>query len=241
MVRHEDIPLPESFAETYHGAGEVATKLFIPGQNLNGVMIPSTGEYNAQSQASLAEKDVMVEQFNALITKQMARKIPDKKCHEGFELVSSEDQIVCVQSSDSTNNHAEECMIKRLSSRTIQTALNSQDMQRNNEIQEAQTKQKPKWVFSASIHLSLTKEIPTEDGGMNMPLLDSNRRGQHMIEDGAANTVEEEGVEVVPYPSEGNESNSRDDDLVSSDKCAVNDHISVLYLKENGCSLADID
>ena len=53
LARHEDVPLPESSAEPYHrGIDDIDAKLFIPGQNLNGVMIPSTGEYNAISLAA---------------------------------------------------------------------------------------------------------------------------------------------------------------------------------------------
>lgn len=240
LARHEDVPLPESSAEPYHcGVDSIDAKLFIPGQNLNGVMIPSTGEYNAISQAALSDKDNLVDQFNSLLKNELdSTRRPDDVIHENFELVSSNsNQVVCIRSDE---NCSEAQMIKRLSSRTIQTALDNHQARQIQEVKTPLKQKSSRWVFTASVHLSLTKEVNDAESHHN-PLLDYDRRNQPMIEDDDTNAIEEEGVEVVPYLSGEENEPIRDDNLVSQDEHAENEHISVLYVKEEVNDLADID
>ena len=44
LTRHEDVPLPQSFAEPYNSKEEIKTVQFVPSQDLSGVMIPMTGQ-----------------------------------------------------------------------------------------------------------------------------------------------------------------------------------------------------
>ena len=125
-------------------------------------------------------------------------------------------------------------MIKRLSSRTIQTALD-QDIQQKTIDVPQRGQQKSRWIFSASIQLSLKQESEREGEMVDgLPLLDADMQWQKLIEDHVANNaIEEEGVEVVPYlECEENESNKDDDDT---------DRVSVLYLKGSNKTMRDID
>eukprot|EP00956_Cyclotella_meneghiniana_P020727 scaffold36991_cov79-Cyclotella_meneghiniana.AAC.3 len=237
LSRHEDIPLPESSAEPYHGDDNVEAKLFIPGQNIQGAMIPSTTEYNTQSQmTSSSERDLILDQYKVMAAN-LAIGSPDECLHDDFELVSDEDQIVCLRSPSLVDNdslESRQSMIKRLSSRTIQTALD-QDMQQKTIDVPQQGQQKSRWIFSASIQLSLKQESEREGEMVDgLPLLDADMQEQKLIEDHVANNaIEEEGVEVVPYlECEENESNKDDDNT---------DHVSVLYLKGSNKTMRDID
>lgn len=244
LSRHEDVPLHESSAEPYEGEDEVEAKLFVPGQNLRGVMVPSTGEYNARSQGTAPlERDILVNKFNDLITAKSASTLIDNNVDEGFELVSGgDDQIICVRSNDLTENDPRKRSINRLSSscegelqeRAIQAALENQ-MQ---EVQDVQRKKKSKWVFSASIHLSLTKE--PDDENDNVVLLKDTRPEQNIDID-LPNEIEEEGVEVVPYLLCDESKSGREDENAFPEEHAETDHISVLYVKESDNSMRDID
>ena len=236
LSRHEDIPLGESSAEPYHGDGNVETKLFIPGQNIQGAMIPSTTEYNAQSQmTSLSVRDFILDQYK-LMAANLAIRSPDESLHDEFELVNNEDQIVCVRSPSLVDNdspESEQSMMKRLSSRTIQTALD-QDIKQKSIDGPQQGQNNSRWVFSASIQLSLKQE-KERGGGIanNLPLLHGDIQGQKLIKDHVANNaIEEEGVEVVPYLQCEKNVPDRDDDT---------DHVSVLYLKGSNKNMRDID
>ena len=236
LSRHEDIPLPESSAEPYHGDDNVEAKLFIPGQNIQGAMIPSTTEYNTQSQmTSSSERDLILDQYKVMAAN-LAIGSPDECLHDDFELVSDEDQIVCLRSPSLVDNdslESRQSMIKRLSSRTIQTALD-QDIQQKTIDVPQRGQQKSRWIFSASIQLSLKQESEREGEMVDgLPLLDADMQGQKLIEDHVANNaIEEEGVEVVPYlECEENESNKDDH----------TDRVSVLYLKGSNKTMRDID
>lgn len=238
LSRHEDVPLPESSAEPYRGEA-IEAKQFIPGQNLHGVMIPSTGEFNERSQESVSkERDTLIDQFHNLVTNQSAINDEDDISDEGFELVTNENQIVCV-SSDVAENNSETRMTRDHSSvhnnipqRSIQKMPESQIQK----VHDAHQQTKSKWVFSASIHMSLTREPLQND---EAAALLENDSPDIMIDYDSPNEIEEEGVEVVPFLCEENEP-SRDDQLASSDEC-VDDHVSVLYVKENEKAIADTD
>ena len=235
LARHEDIPLPESSAEPFHGHQSIDAKLFIPGQNLRGTMIPSTEEYDAEDYSPSKETNDLVEIFNDLLTKRQGEQEPVENVHDNFELVNEENQIVCVRSSDVSHDHSDERMIKRLSSRTIQTALDNHETQG---IQEAPKipKQKSKWLFSASIQLSLTKEPVKEDETAH--LLDHDRRNQNMIEDTTCDAIQEEGIEIVPGSLRDKSESNGDVSLIENTET---DHVSVLYVKENSNPITGID
>lgn len=198
-------------------------------------MIPSTEDYDTQDESLSTKTDEMIEIFNSLLAERQGKREPEENAHDNFELVSNENQIVCVRSSDMPDNHSEERMIQRLSSRTIQTALDKHIVEGSQEGHDA-PKQKSKWVFSASIQLSLTKEPAKEDETAH--LLEHDRRNQNMIEDTACNAIQEEGIEIVPCAlQEDNESSGVDSPVEQTET----DHVSVLYVKGDSSPITDID
>jgi hypothetical protein len=206
--------------------------------------VPSTGEYNVRSQGTAAaEKDILVKKFNDFIrTRSSSAQLIDDNVNEGFELVSGKDKIVCVRSDDLTENDPGKRLVKRFSSasegelqeRAIQAALDNQ-MQ---EVHNVQRKKKSKWVFSASIHLSLTKE--PEDKDDHIALLEDERPEKNIDFD-FSEEIEEEGIEVVPYLLCEESKVGREDELTPEEEHAETDHISVLYVKETHNSMRDID
>jgi hypothetical protein len=184
-----------------------------------------------------------VKKFNDFIRTQSASaQLIDDNVNEGFELVSDEDQIVCVRSDDLAENDPGKRLITRFSSasegelqeRAIQAALDNQ-MQ---EVHDVQRKKKSKWVFSASIHLSLTKEPEDEDD--HVALL-KDERPEKSINFDFSDKIEEEGIEVVPYLLCEESTVGREDELTPQEEHAETDHISVLYVKEPDNSMRDID
>ena len=212
-------------------------KLFVPGQNLNGVMIPSTGEYNAEPINNRA----LVDRFNTLAAKKLLKRHTSEEATH--ELLAREDQIVCVKSSDSAKHNTEESMIQRLSSLAIQKALDNHETQEFQAKQNQSQQKSSKWVFSASVHLSLTKETTEEGGSMTLPL-DDGRRGQQVLQDYAdnANAIEEEGVEVVSYLLSEERESCRDHNNFSSENdYKENERVSVLYVMGDDNAMVDID
>ncbi|KAL7554718.1 hypothetical protein ACHAWF_018241 [Thalassiosira exigua] len=233
LTRHEDVPLPESSAKPYRSDEKIKCTRFVPSQDLTGTMIPKTGQDAAQSQArKQKEKTDLLEKYQRMVQeKPDLANAAKEEVDEGFELIGTEDRIVCVHSdpsedaivesekSDTTEiTHTRSNSDALVSDKSIQLALDK-------EVQERKPDPpKTKWIFSASLKLSLRKEI-VED--VSAPALCNGtpslcHEANKMIEDG----VEEEGVEIVPLLGSGGGETAESD-------AAVNDHVSLFYVKDD--------
>lgn len=224
LTRHQDVPLPESSCEPYYAEKEVRAVKFVPAQDLSGCMIPMTGQDAAESQLrKRREQERLFGLYQNMVddTTQSTEPVPEEDdLDESFELVGTEDRVVCLHSESSdvgthelTMTTQENLSVRRNSSdrdivvsdKAIQLALGNQLLPHG--IERSPTS---KWVFSASIQLSLRKEAIKEED-QTTALCDE---ASNLIED--ADAVAEEGVEIVPF--------------LSSDACIANDsHVSVYY------------
>ena len=240
LTRHEDVPLPESSAEPYQSEEEVKTVKFIPSQELSGAMIPITDDTIRSKSRKQKERDTLVNQYRRRVTdrKVIDSATKDDELDEGYELIGIEDRVVCLHSSlaevgalDAAKMEATH-KISKLggdvvgAGKEIQLAMESQ--------LQPHDASKSKWVFSASIKLSLRKE--TIEGGSGTPAIcddttaicaDTTSDGMIEQMDGIA----EEGVEIVPFLGSFNDDNagSVSHALVES---SGNDHVLVFYFKD---------
>jgi hypothetical protein len=241
LTRHEDVPLPESYAEPYQSEEEVKTVKYIPSQELSGVMIPIADGATRSQSRKRAERDALVKQYRRRVTdrKVLDSATEDDDLDEGYELIGTEDRVVCLHSTfaevgapdaakmGSTHERPKPDGDAVVADREIQVAMESQ--------LQPHDASKSKWVFSASIKLSLRKE--TIEGGSGTPAIcDDNTAvcadtaGDGMIEqnDGPA----EEGVEIVPFLGSFNDGNAGSDLQTALVESSGNDHVSVFYLKD---------
>lgn len=211
LVRHEDVPLPESFAEPYHSE-DVTSKRFVPSQDLSGSMVPLIGQNADERRAKVeSEKDCLVGLYQ-----KMTDQSPDHMVHspeednviedEGFEIIGgSENQIICLpsESEDATKEVKEpnstEITAARskserdivVSDKAIQSALEKELLrQSSNRIPS-----KSKWVFSATVAFSLRRERVPAPPALETPT--SPRLCNDACKSIEQAGPEEEGVEIV--------------------------------------------
>ena len=231
LTRHEDVPLPESSAEPYHHSEEIKVDRFVPSQDLSGDMIPMTGQDVVASQLKKQkEKEGLLGMY-----KKMARvttsneSVPEEELDEGFELIGSENRVVCMHSESSgeadekgstelatTTSNSERDII--ISDKAIQLASENQLQPLNSS--------KSKWVFSASIQLSLRKETVEENP---TPALSYGKK-KGLIKQ--TSELAEQGVEVVPLLGSDDDSTAQPD-AQSRLEDDTDDHVSVLYVKDD--------
>ena len=175
LTRHEDVPLPESFAEPYQSE-DVTSKRFIPSQDLSGSMVPLIGQNADERRAKVeSEKDCLVGLYQT-----MTDQSPDHMVHspeednvnedEGFEIIGgSENQIICLPSEseaatkevkgpNSTEITAARSNSERdivVSDKAIQSALEKELLRQSS---NRRLPSKSKWVFSATVAFSLRRE-----------------------------------------------------------------------------------
>ncbi|KAL7527539.1 hypothetical protein ACHAXR_004052 [Thalassiosira sp. AJA248-18] len=243
LTRHEDVPLPESSAEPYQSKEEIKTVKFVPSQDLSGSMIPMTGQDAVESEArKKKEKDCLLGKYQKMVNEKPESLFAlEDEWDEGFELIGTEDHVVCLHSESSevatgmkelestliapARSNSERDVV--LSDKAIQLALEKELHQDPKKAKRP----KSKWIFSAKVSLSLRKEA-VEDLSAT-PALESPDNparlcdSSNLIED----TVQEEGVEIVPFLS-----GSAHDDMAKSGPPLElendSDHVSVLYVKD---------
>jgi len=245
LTRHEDIPLPESFAEPYHSEEEISAVKFVPSQDLTGAMIPMTGQDAVQRKTRKEkEKDGLIGQYQKMSKKRSepaAVSVPEEEVEEGFELMCTENQVVCLQSESSIEptsgaddtNSTEITHARRpsepVSDRAIQLAL-EKEVQEHNMMKKSPKKQS--WIFSASISLSLRQQ--TVDDASTPAICNSLTEA---ICDGSDNMIEsmdyivEEGVEIVPFVGSANDGMAGSNTTLQLENGS--DHVSVFYVKDN--------
>jgi len=232
LTLHEDVPLPESSAEP-HSEEEVKIVKFIPSQELSGAIIPIT-DNTIQSQSSKqSENDCFVNKYRKRVTERKlfdsARE--DDDLDEGYEIIGNEDCLVCVHSTFAelgaldttkmalTHNRSKSERDLVVTDKAIQLAI-------QNQLQPLDTS-KSKWIFSASIKLSLRKEMI--EGGGGAPTSCADTTSNNMIEQ--MDSLAEEGVEIVPFLGSLNDDNAGSD-LQTTLVVSSSDHVSVFYFKE---------
>ena len=244
LTRHEDVPLPQSFAEPYHSEEDIKTAQFVPSQDLSGAMIPMTGQDAIERKLKKEEeRDHLLKQFQDISNNnlQTTTSVTEGETEPGFELVSSESEkrLVCVPSSASVgaigkgsrdtithtrSNSSREIMV---SDEAIQSALEG-------ELGEPKKSENlnRKWVFSAQFSFSLRQETSREKpttpalcNGTNKNLLGANTGQEKRLMD----SIKEEGVELVPFVGL-QESTAGSDASLQLEK--GQDNVSVLYVKD---------
>ena len=241
LTRHEDVPLPESSAEPFQSQEEVKTVKFIPSQELSGTMIPITDDTIRSQSRKQRERDTLVNQYRRRVTdrKVIDSATEDDELDEGYELIGTEDRVVCLHSTfaevgaldaakmESTHKRSKSDGDVVVADKEIQLAMKSQ--------LQPDDASKSMWVFSASIKLSLRKE--TIEGGSWTPAIcddataicaETTSNGMIEQMDGLA----EEGVEIVPFFGSFNDDNAGSDSQTALVESSGNDHVSVFYLKD---------
>ncbi|KAL9182512.1 hypothetical protein ACHAXT_013164 [Thalassiosira profunda] len=99
LVRHEDVPLPESSAEPYVSKREITVDKFVPSQDLTGEMIPMTGqddEAETTAKRKKQEKESLLAQYRTMADDPdsfAASDEDDADLDQGFELIGTEDSV----------------------------------------------------------------------------------------------------------------------------------------------------
>ena len=203
-------------------------------------MIPIAGDTIRCRTRQQEGKESLVNQYQKRV---IDRKTPDALMEDdvldaGYELIGTEDRLVCVHSSiaddvaldtaniQSTHNGSKSEQDHYRSANSIQLAMESRIIQPHDTWS--------KWVLSASIHLSLRK---IEEESV-LPAICADTSSNEKIE--PMDTLSEEGVEIVPVldllDDDHSGSNSQRA-LVVSDI----DHVSILYLRDETKSLGAPD
>ena len=232
LIRHEDVPLPESFAEPYHSEEEVKSDKFVPSQDLTGVMIPMCGQDKVQTQTKRQrEKEVLISQHQKMINAKSTQSetVLEEEVDECFELVGGDNHVICLHSDSSGLSSQDEKQLDSptdlantrsssdrdviISDKAIQLALDSQLGPHD------PSNKKSKWVLSASIQMSLRKETVEEE----TPLICDDPKRSRLLKQ---SSILEEGVEIVPFL----DSAADEDGITGRQPDNDNDHVSVFYV-----------
>ena len=241
LVRHDDVPLPESSAEPYHQS-EIKVERFVPSQDLSGVIIPMTGQDAVQNQLNKQkEKELLLGQYHhkmANSTSPSESAQSEEEVDEGFELIGSENQVVCLHSPQSSTlsatdndkvtsselaatSSSSEGDVVVSSDKAIQLALENQLQPHSGGGSPTQSK----WVFSASIKLSLRKEIVEGETQTTPIAAICDEEDRDLIRQKSSDVLEE-GIEIVAGEIAESDPQSEFEDT-------QNDHVSVLYVKKD--------
>lgn len=234
LVRHEDVPLPESFAEPYHHSEEeVKSDKFVPSQDLTGVMIPMCGQDKVQTQTKRQkEKESLISQHRKMIEAKSTQSEAalEEEVDECFELVGGDNQVICLHSDSSGLSAHDEKQLDSPSDLAITRSSSDRDVIISDKaiqlVLENQmgphdpSNRKSKWVFSAS--MSLRKETVEEE----TPLICDDPKRSRLLKQ--SSTLEEEGVEIVPFLDSA--ADEEDKGLTGRQPDNNNDHVSVFYV-----------
>lgn len=236
LVRHEDVPLPESSAEPYDSEEEVKSDKFVPSQDLTGVMIPMCGQDMVKNQTKRQrEKEFLISQHRKMIKAKSTQSETalEEEVDECFELIGGDSQVVCLHSDstglsahdDEKTDPSTDLSVTRsnsdrnviISDKAIQLALENQLGPHD------PSNTKSKWVFSASIQMSLRKETVEEE--IPLAICDDPKRGRLLEQ---SSTLEEEGVEIVPFLNSA--ADEEGSNITGRQPDNDNDHVSVFYV-----------
>ena len=232
LTRHEDVPLPMSSA--CHSREQIKPVKFIPCQDLSGSMIPMTCQDVAKSQArKRKERELLVGEYQKRLSDKAQSKISPEEDNldEGVELIGSEDRYVCYSSES-----AELCILNQ-EKRDITDAINSGNnstaiqLTMGNQLQFTTSNKlapaKSKWVFSASLQLSLKQEMIEEVPAA--ALCDDTTSSYGRIEY-CDDMIAEEGVEIVPLGSSADDGMT-EHELLSTLQGEDDINTTVLFVK----------
>ena len=200
LSRHEDIPLPESFAE--HVSDEFipdtsnsAASFYIPGQNLSGgELIPRIGHDNRISDIE-EEKQSLFSQYSSLADSRKSGILTQWNNEESeptqrFELVRSDADVICLYTPDLVESSVERSM-----STTPLTEIRST----HNVTQKAMQVDLKSKLLSASLSVSIKIAAPENIYYTDAHTLDdSSNWAQAAIEE---TPPDDEGIEIVPLMS----------------------------------------
>lgn len=217
LSRHEDIPLPESFAELLSDEfiqnSSTSPAYYIPGQNLTGgELLPRIGLDKGRQQAvAQEEKKVLLSQYNSLAEMRESGLLTylngDNECMQRFELVRSETEVICLHAPD---------LLESALERSLSTARFAEiKTPENNFTQTAIKVDLKSKLISASLSVSIRMEAHGNRSHANSDIssvthtLDDNRNWAQAAIDcdelGVAGDdliPIEEGVEIVPVVSD---------------------------------------
>lgn len=251
LTRHEDVPLPVSSARCSEQiiSQPVEFKRFVPSQDLSGCMIPMTGQDVAKLEArKRIEQERLYAEYQKRLSgkSQSALACEEDNLDEGVELIGNEDRMVCYYNEssgvDALTKSAEDAPQGKITTKSGSSGTAIQ-LSMGNQITNPASISASKWVFSASIQLSLTK-APVDDVPTPVSLLrdDDNGRIEQTDDDEEEAEEEqkendfaaEEGVEIVPLSRSNDISMEIEEPPSKLDNDADND-VAVLYVKNIVC------
>ncbi len=206
LSRHEDIPLPESFAE--HVSDEFipdtsnSAAFYIPGQNLSGgELIPRIGHDKGQYLANIQEeKKVLLSQYGSLADSRKSGCLTqlngENEPTQRFELIRSDTEVICLYSPDLV-----ESSIERSMSTTPLTEIRSTE----NVTRKAMQVDLKSKLLSASLSVSIkmatgnTNCEHSDISSVTHTLDDISNWAHAAIEE--EETLPDEGIEIVPVMS----------------------------------------
>ena len=243
--------MPDSTAELYHRDGSIKVKNIIPGQNLCGAMIPTLGDH--QHESKQIEREQLINQYqhvSQLSKENILGHALEEELNEGFELVNADNRLVSLQSFDSAEisyvaeleSTAVDVHTRCDSDRDVISSDNGSQGVLENRLQGSVEVRKPKsrWVFSASVSVSITKKSVADQPKNEMQALcngDNNKRKWiKQTDSDDSDRIEEEGIEIVPLLSNGG-----DDPPSDSQALERNDRVSLFYVGDKSTSMHGID
>ncbi len=160
LSRHEDIPLPESFAEhlsdDFISETSNSSAFYIPGQHLSGgELIPRIGDDKGQYLADVKEeKQILLSQYSSIAERRRsgfltAQQNEESETTQQFELIRSDNDVICLHSPDLV----ESCVVKSTST----TPLNETRPTGNATEKAIRVDLKSK-LLSASLSMSIKME-----------------------------------------------------------------------------------
>ena len=165
LTRHEDVPLPVSSARCSEQilSQPVEFKRFVPSQDLSGSMIPMTGQDVAKLEVrKRIEQERLYAEYQKRLSgkSQSALACEEDNLDEGVELIGNEDRMVCYYNEssgvDALTKSAEDAPQGKITTKSGSSGTAIQ-LSMGNQITNPASTSASKWIFSASIQLSLTK------------------------------------------------------------------------------------
>lgn len=244
LTRHEDIPLPTSSACNCGGdINQVELKRFVPSQDLSGSMIPTTGQDIVKGHARTKMKQELLfaeykKRLNDTSQSELAIAHDKTNVDEGVELFEREDRMVChINESSELDAPTAKDGTRDLIT-TTDTNCKAIQLTMSNQMTAPVNTTSSKWVFSASIQLSLKKETIGDESSHIALLLeeDTSLNGRMIQNDDAHDDeiVAEEGVEIVPLI--GSNDDVKECNQSPSKLDCDGDNIAVLYVNEGTTS-----
>eukprot|EP00986_Skeletonema_menzelii_P003510 scaffold1089_cov131-Skeletonema_menzelii.AAC.3 len=204
-ARHEDIPLPESFAE--HLSDDFipdtsnSSTFYIPGQNLSGgELIPRIGHDKDQYLSDIREeKKLLLSQYNSIADSRRCgfQTVQNNEETQEFELVRSGNDMIYL--------HAPDLIESSFVQSTSTTPLTESRPKENEVTQKAIRVDLKSKLLSASLSVSIKMKsgennyAHSEISSVTQTLDDVSNWAQAAIEEGE--TSNDEGIEIIPVMS----------------------------------------